>query len=468
MFAIIDIETCGGKFEFRRGRIIEISILLHDGLTVTEKFTTLLNPECYISPAFRNLTGITNEMVATAPRFCEVAKKIVELTENRIFVGHNVKFDYGFVRDEFEHLGYRYRRDTLCTVRLSRKLIPHRISYSLGKLYASLHIPIEGRHRAEGDATATAKLLDYLIYIKSMNPQYKNMGIDEIMTTRVDKIKAYILQKLPEQCGVYYFLDREEKILYIGKSSNMYARAMSHFNTKGKKQGKLLYELTNIDFVLTGSELIALLAESAEIKKYRPVYNRQRKADIFSHSINWWKDEKEIINFKIAPFGEAANPLRSFNSLSLARECLDRWIDEHTLCIRYCGLTDGDAVCFNHHIKKCNGICAGQEDTSDYNARAEKIIKQYSYRHRSFCILDTGRRPDEQSVVVVEDGCYKGYGYFDNTSQFSSPAELAGVIKNCPHYPDSDELIKSWIRRKNPKIVKLIKLTSIGISGERV
>ena len=199
MFAIIDIETCGGKFDHVKGRIIEISILLHDGLAITDKYTTLLNPECYISPMFRNISGITNEMVADAPRFCDVAKKIVELTEGRIFVGHNVKFDYGFVQDEFAHLGYKYKRDTLCTVRLSRKLIPNRISYSLGHLCASLNIAIEGRHRAEGDATATAKLLDLLIYLKSLHPQYKNMGIEDIMVRRIDKIKEYILKKLPEE-----------------------------------------------------------------------------------------------------------------------------------------------------------------------------------------------------------------------------------------------------------------------------
>ncbi len=455
MFAIIDIETCGGKFDYRRGRIIEISVLLHDGLTVTDKFTTLINPECHISPAFRNITGITDEMVADAPRFCEVAKKLVELTENRIFVGHNVQFDYGFIRDEFAHLGYRYRRDTLCTVRLSRKLIPSKISYSLGKLCASLNIPVEGRHRAEGDATATAKLLDHLIYLKSVNPQYKNMGIEEIMTRRVDKIKAYILKKIPEDCGVYYFLDRDGKILYIGKSSNMYNRAISHFNTKGSKQGKLLFELTDVNFIPTGSELIALLTESAEIKNHKPPYNKVRKSDAFTHSIYWQKDEQGIVNFKIAPYGEQKDVLRSFNSLFTARECLDRWIDEHTLCIRYCGLTDSDAVCFNHHIKKCNGICAGKENPETYNARANEIIKQFGYKYKSFCILDKGRRPEEQSVIVVEDGHYKGFGYFDASTQFASPSGLAEIAGRSRFYPDSDDLLRSWIKSRKPKIIKL-------------
>src|ERR1700741_76802 len=252
MFAIIDIETCGGKFEFRKGRITEICIVVHDGLQVVDKFTTLINPECYIAPMYTKITNITNEMVADAPKFHEVAKRIIEMTEGKIFVAHNVGFDYGFIRDEFASMGYRYRRETLCTVRLSRKLIPNRISYSLGHLCASLGIEIEGRHRAEGDAVATAQLFDLLLALKSQHPQYKNMGVDEIMTRRIDKIKEYVLKKLPEDCGVYYFLNRDKQIIYIGKSKNAYGRAMSHFNSTEKKGKKMLNDLFNVDFVPTG------------------------------------------------------------------------------------------------------------------------------------------------------------------------------------------------------------------------
>ena len=249
MFAIIDIETCGAKFEFRKGRIIEISILIHDGLSVIDKFTTLINPECYISPNFIRISGITNEMVEDAPKFYEVAKKILEMTENKLFVAHNVGFDYGFVKEEFASLGYKYKRDTLCTVRLSRKLIPGKKSYSLGNICENLGIEIVGRHRAEGDAVATAKLFDILIQIKSDHPQYKTKGVDELMVRRIDKIKKYILDKLPEECGVYYFLDQDQNIIYIGKSKNAYSRALGHFNSKEQKGRKMLNELYNVDFV---------------------------------------------------------------------------------------------------------------------------------------------------------------------------------------------------------------------------
>ena len=188
MFAIIDIETCGGKFEFPHGRITDICILIHDGLQVVDKFSTLINPECYISPFYTRLTGITNEMVADAPRFRDVAKKIWDLTENKIFIAHNSGFDYGFIKEEFRSIGAKYRRDTLCTVRLSRKLIPGKASYSLGRLCESLGIENHARHRAEGDAVATAKLFDLLLQVKATHPVYKNKGVDELMSRRIDKI----------------------------------------------------------------------------------------------------------------------------------------------------------------------------------------------------------------------------------------------------------------------------------------
>jgi DNA polymerase-3 subunit epsilon len=455
MFAIIDIETCGTTFRFKKGRITEICILKHDGLSVVDKFTTLINPECNISSYYTGITGITNEMVADAPRFHEVASKIIEMTEGCIFVAHNVGFDYGFVKEEFNSLGYKYKRDTLCTVRLSRKLMPNRISYSLGHLCASLGIEIFGRHRAEGDAVATAQLFDLLIQLKSQHPQYKNMGVEQIMTRKVDKMKQYVLDKLPEDCGVYYFLNKAGEIIYIGKSNNMYNRALAHFNTDIQKNKKMFYELHSVDFVLTGSELIALLLESEEIKKYKPKFNRMRKATEFTHSIDYFTDKNGIINFKIVPFDESENTVLSFNTYSTARERVESWIETHELCLRYCGLTSEDAVCFNHQIKKCNGICAGEEDTDIYNKRASAILAGHVFEENNFVILDRGRNNEEYSVVLIENAHYVGFGYYDRAEQVSHPEELKGFVKRKNYYPDADALIRLFLRQGKRKIVAL-------------
>jgi DNA polymerase-3 subunit epsilon len=454
MFAIVDIETTGGKAE--TSKITEICILVHDGLTVVDKFSTLINPECRIPPFITNLTGITNSMVENAPKFYEVAKQILDITRDRVFVAHNVGFDYGFIQAEFASLGYAFKREKLCTVRLSRKLLPKRISYSLGNLCESLGIDNEARHRAEGDAVATAKLFDLLLELKSQNPQYKNKGIDEINTTRIDKIKKYILDKIPEECGVYYFLNREQEIIYIGKSTNMYNRAVSHFNTKESKGKKMLNDLYNVDFVKTGSELIALLLEAEEIKKHKPKYNRLRKASVFSHCIDWFEDENRIINFHIVPIEESKNHLQAYVHYMSAREKLETWIDEYELCLSHTGLTSKGSSCFNHQLKKCRGICTEDESVDEYNKRAKKILKLFRFQSANFMIVDKGRTNEEKSLVLIENGRYAGYGFVDESHQLNETEELKSVITRANYYPDADDVLRGWMRLN--KAVKMIKI----------
>ena len=453
MFAIIDIETCGGKYEYRRGRITEICIAIHDGLRVVEKYTTLINPECYISPYFISLSGITNEMVAKAPKFHEIAKTIIDMTEGKIFVAHNVAFDYGFIKDEFAGLGYKYKRETLCTVRLSRKLMPGKLSYSLGKLCESIGIDVQNRHRAEGDVDATVQLFDRLLELKSMHPQYKNQGVEDLMTRRIDKIKHYILDKLPEACGVYYFLNKEQQIIYIGKSVNMYNRAMSHFNSKESKGKKMLNDLYNVDFVKTGSELVALLHEAQEIKSHKPHYNRMRKADVFTHSIDWFNDDNGIINFKIVEYENTVNTLVSFANYATARQRIEDWINEYALCLRYCHLTSDDAICFNHQIKKCNGICAGEEEITIYNKRAKEIMDSIIFKNEHFALIDHGKTPEERSIILVENGHYVGYGYIDRADTFSSLEECRALVNKATFYPDADDLIRGFLKTNRLKTI---------------
>lgn len=161
MYAVVDIETSGGRAQL--DRITEIAIYIHDGEKIVDEFSTLINPETYIPSFITRLTGINNDMVATAPKFYEVAKKIVLITEGCLFVAHNAPFDYRFIQEEFKRLGYNYQRQTMCTVRMSRKIIPGMGSYSLGNLCQNLGITINNRHRAAGDALATTQLLEILI-----------------------------------------------------------------------------------------------------------------------------------------------------------------------------------------------------------------------------------------------------------------------------------------------------------------
>lgn len=452
MFAIIDIETTGGRPQ--GDKITEICILVHDGLTVVDEFTTLINPECRISSQITRLTGISNEMVEDAPKFYEVAKKIIELTKDCVFVAHNAPFDYGFIKAEFKSLGYDYKRETLCTVRLSRKLIPGRVSYSLGRLCESLGIVIENRHRAAGDARATAILFDMLLRLKGENPQYRRQNITEINTTKVDKIKAYILKKLPEETGVYYFLDKDGNILYIGKSKNMYNRALSHFNSKETKGKRLLNQLMNVDFILTGAELPALLLESEEIKKHFPPFNRARKNSAFTHFLESYTEDG-IISFRLVEEEEAVSPLEGFTSYAAARERLDFFIDQHQLCLRYCGLTGSESVCFHHQIKKCNGICEQKESVESYNLRAKMVLDNYRLPHENFVLIDKGRKAGEHSFVWVKNGRYAGFGFFDEFVTLQHPDDLKDYLFASKYFPDADNLIRTFIRQGKGKLKPL-------------
>lgn len=456
MFAIIDIETCGGSFDYKRGRITEICILIHDGLQVVDQYTTLINPECNITPYFTKLTGITNEMVMDAPKFYEIAKKIVELTEGKIFVAHNVAFDYGFIKDEFASLGAKYQRETLCTVRLSRKLIPNRISYSLGHLCAALGIEIFGRHRAEGDAVATAKLFDLLLKLKADHPQYKTKGVEALMTRRVDNIKSYILKKLPEECGVYYFLDANKNIIYIGKSKNAYQRAIAHFNTDSQKNKKMLFELMDVDFVEYGSELVALLVETDEIKKLKPKYNRARKKTEFTDAIVYFEDEQGAINFELKRTDECTDEtpvLLKFTSYSSAREKLEGLIDEFGLCLSYCGLTSKFTPCFHHQIKKCHGICNEAESVLNYNFRAANILKAYLFPNPNFIILDKGRNFLEKSVIVVENNKVIGYKFMDVSDPVTQVEFIKSGLSRIDYYPDQSDMVRGWLNKNKVKVI---------------
>lgn len=269
-YSVVDIETTGG---IKGGnRITEISIINFDGEKVLETYTTLINPEKSIPPFITRLTGIDNSMVSEAPYFYEVAKKIVQMTEGNIFVAHNVFFDFNFIKHEFAQLGYSFRRDKLCTVRLARRFLPGHSSYSLGKICKDLGIEIEGRHRAHGDASATVKLLKIILNktdLKTIAPiESKKMQLPQYL-------KRGDVEELPHLCGVYYFYNVDEELVYIGKSKNIKTRILGHLraNIIRKKDVVLKNSIARITYELTGNELAALLIEASQIKQFSPAHN---------------------------------------------------------------------------------------------------------------------------------------------------------------------------------------------------
>jgi len=452
LYAVVDIETTGGKYN--EEGITEIAIYKFDGLKVVDQFISLVNPEKAIQPFVVNLTGINNDMLRNAPKFYEVAKRIVEITEDCVLVAHNSKFDYRILRTEFKRLGFDFERRSLCTVELSKKLIPGQESYSLGKLVRALGIPLSDRHRASGDAQATVKLFKMLL-AKDVEKNILKDAVKLEPKRQVDTRLVYILEDLPGITGVYYLHNEGGDIIYIGKSRNIKKRVTQHFTSEQHKARQIQKEVSSVSYEATGNELAALLKENQEIKHNKPKYNKALKKNIFSHALYHSTDENGYINLYIARAGKK-NSITTFSSLKRARNVLETWIDKYDLCHRLCHLEKGSGNCFNYTIKKCQGACIKEESAETYNERVRELIDQHSYKNQNMLVIDRGREVDEKSVLLVEDGEFKGIGYFNLNHQINNIDIIRSIITPMKNDRDSQHIIQSYLRRNSRlKIVQL-------------
>ena len=454
MYAIIDIETTGGSSRIEK--ITEIAIYLHDGNQITGEFSSLVNPERNIPYFITNLTGITNEMVEEAPRFFEIAKKIVELTEGRTFVAHNARFDYSFVREEFKALGFNYKRNVLDTVALSRKLLPGHSSYSLGNICKDLNININGRHRAAGDALATVKLFERLL---ERDKAFSGSRPGLMKNSKASKLHPSLdlskIENIPEEPGIYFFYNDKGDLIYIGKSRNLQQRISTHLSNNSTSRAMEMRDLiADIDWEVTGSELIALLKESAEIKKNKPVYNRAQRRTSFHWGIFSFVDDNGFINYRYGNLDNDEAPVSVFSSKDRARGKLESIVERYNLCQKLSGLYDTDGACFHHQVGICRGACCGKENTADYNERASKAIEEFVFTRRNFFVIDRGRDAEERCAVKIINGKYTGYGYFSINDMGFGLSALHDCITLCADNRDIQVILKQYL--KNNRVEKII------------
>ncbi|MEN8225312.1 MAG: exonuclease domain-containing protein [Bacteroidota bacterium] len=446
MFAILDLETTG--LNPASERMTEIAVYLHDGNKITGEFQSLLNPEKRIPYQITGLTGISNNMVSDAPRFCDIAREIVELTEGRIIVGHNVSFDYRFLRAEFKRLFYDFKRKTLCTKQLSRKLIPGRASYGLGSLCKDLNIANESRHRAGGDALATVHLFEHLRTLEDDLLKLSLKGLNSSLSRK-------IVDALPEETGVYYFIDGSENIIYIGKSLNIRDRILSHLsNNNTKRAMEMRDRVVDIQWELTGSELVALLLESDEIKRHKPVFNRQQRRTTFQYGLFCMTDLNGYKWLQTKRINGEEAPLTSYTTQKEARGHLQFLVDEYNLCQKLCNLYPANGACFYHQINRCLGACIGKEPPEEYNSRLDEAIEKYVYREHNFYLIDKGRKENEKAVVKVLNGSYQGFGFIDNEYAEDIP-KMDECIKPYADNKDVQVIIKGYMRRKTIKLINV-------------
>jgi DNA polymerase-3 subunit epsilon len=437
VYAIIDIETTGGNAS--RERITEIAIYIHDGLQVINEYSTLVNPECKVPPFVARLTGITDDMLVNAPKFYEVARDIVEITEGCTFVAHNAAFDYSFVKQEFLNLGYKYKRSVLCTVKMSRKLLPGHKSYSLGNLCNSLGIQITSRHRASGDALATVKLFERLLHVDPTLSQIPTDGLHPLLDRS-------IFSRLPSGSGVYYFHDENGKLLYIGKSKNIRARVLSHFqNSSTNKAIEMRSNTSSISFEETGSELIALLLESDEIKKHKPLHNRLQRRTLYKYGLYSFYLQSGYHVIQIEKIKNTGKPHTVFASFDEALVLVHELASKYNLCQKLCGLYQNHGACFQHSIGQCSGACIGIEPSASYNQRVDTALAEFHHKWSDMAIIDHGRNEDEVSVVLIENNVFAGFGWMSKENSISDPAQIRDCITRYNDNRDIQQIIKGYL-----------------------
>ena len=452
MYAILDIETTGGQFN--EEGITEIAIYKFDGHEIVDQFISLVNPEIPIQPFVIKLTGINNEMLKLAPKFHEIAKRIIEITKNCIIVAHNAVFDYRILCTEFRRLGYEYTAKNLCTVELSQRLLPEQPSHSLGKLVRALGIPMADRHRASGDAMATVKLFKILL-----EKDLEKIIVKELIKSEVQKGIAPkfrdILESIPSRTGIYYIHDENGTIIYIGKSKNIKKRVNQHLIGTSSKCKKIQREIFTVSYDETGSELIALLKESQEIKINKPTYNKALQKTNFHIGLYKNRTKEGYFTLDIQRVDRRKKEITLFSTITEAKNFLHVISSHYQLCKKFTSLSDSKNECFQYKIKECNGACIGKESTEIYNEKVQEFINENTIENTTMLLVDKGRNGTERSAVFIENGIFKGYCFYDLNYQITNVTILKNMIIKMDNNRDSKNIIQSYIRKS--KYLKMIK-----------
>ena len=433
MFAFIDIETTGGYST--KNCITEIAIILFDGQQVEGKFHTLINPEAPIQPYVQSMTSITNKMVENAPKFEDVAENIYNLLKDRVFVAHNVNFDYSFVSQHLKTAGYTIDLPKICTVKLSRKIFPGLSKYGLGSLSNHFNIENKARHRAIGDAEA---MLEIFIILQQND---KNNEIEKL--TKKRKVHQYLppnliqnnFHELPSLPGVYYFKNKKGKIIYIGKAINLKKRVSSHFsnNKSSKQKQEFLKHIYEIDWKPCSSELTACILESIEIKKYWPAFNKSQKYYERQYGIYEFEDSLGFKRLAIDNKRKILTPLATFALLIEARNIL----------LQYCKEFDIHPSMF--YLSKVEST--EWKKVKEHNKIIDQIKKEFKENNKTYLVHD-----QTSNYILVEEGKFYGMGVLQN---IHSDLKVEEIKKEMEAYPEN-VIIKSYLNnyiKKNPENV---------------
>jgi DNA polymerase-3 subunit epsilon len=427
--AIVDLETTGANASW--DRITEIAVIEVDDGEVSGEWSTLVNPETPIPPAIQALTGITNDMVESAPTFAMLAPDLHERLAGRVVVAHNARFDYGFLRQEFERSGIPYSARTLCTVKLSRRLYPGHARHNLDSLIARHGLACSARHRALGDADAVWQFLR----VAAAEHGADVLALAARQVAKQPSLPPHIeraaIDAIPDAPGVYLFYGESDAPLYVGKSIAMRTRVLAHFadDLRSAREMQLGREVRRIDWQRTAGELGALLREAELVKELTPVYNRRlrRASDLCGFvraGASLRLAQADEIDADAVPHVYGV-----FRSKRAALAALRGLADEHGLCLQALGLERAQSrrgACFRHQIGRCAGVCAGRESAAMHDARLSVALgrlKTVSWPWRGpVGVVEDDRRREATDVHVVHNWCYLGTA--------ASEAEIAEILES--------------------------------------
>lgn len=436
MFAVVDIETTGGHAN--ANNITEIAIVLHNGKEIEGKFTSLVNPCMPIQRYVQGLTGITDAMVATAPKFEELAENIYNLLKDRIFVAHNVNFDYSFVKHQLSQAGYDLTTHKLCTIRLARRIFPNLPKYGLGTVCRELKIELNDRHRAAGDAIATAHLFQLLIE-NDTSGELKKMVKKNSNQYLPPNLSSQKVDDLPIGAGVYYFKNKQGKVVYVGKAKNIKKRVISHFanNKPSKQKQAFLKDIYDVSFQEMDTEFLAALFETIEIKRIWPIYNKSQKHYEHQYGIFMFEDSKGYLRLGIDKKRKILQPLLSFGMMLQAHNTLWSWSKQHNI---------HPALCFlDKRVKTEDAL----PQVDEHNLIISNLVKKIEETKETFLIQEAS------SYILVENGSFYGMGKVAIQSMWESKE---AVKPHLTQYPEN-ELLKGMIKQfilKYPEKVKNI------------
>ncbi len=450
LFAIVDIETAGGSAA--DGGITEIAVVIHDGSQVLDRFESLINPETSIPSYITGLTGIDESMVANAPKFEEIAERLFNLLDNKIFVAHQVNFDYNFIRLAFERCGMDFDQKKLCTVRLSRRILPGRRSYSLGRLCEQEGIHISARHRAMGDAYATAVLFGKL-YELSPDVIHEFLGYKSQHKFLPPNFPKTKYDEIPRACGVYYMLNENRKVIYVGKAINIQERFKSHFSGKTLPQLKenLKTEVVDLEWKITGNEFFALLLESLEIKRLWPKFNSAMKRPTRFWGLFQFEDGNGFKRFQVAPVKKGILPLETFFAREEAIEFIKGAISRYDLCERRCGLRKVN--CSDSDLASCSGVCSGIQSPKEYNSRVEDMLSQLSESKGAISITLDNTDQNQRIQCVFEDGLLSKYVVFSSEGDADEDS-LDWIV--VPKLPETFYILRRFINTLPTEKIKVL------------